>query len=403
MTVTTGNQTQPIRLPIHGAEQPASPVAPVTGQSPEIVQMSLAAAMVLGMRPGQFMRGGYTRCLNLLLTYPTGCAANCAYCGLARDRQGEYVDKSFIRVEWPTAPMAEVVERAKTRTDVLERMCISMITAAGAQEHTLEILEQWQREEILHRVPVSILSNPTTMNRADLVDLERAGAERFTVALDAVTEDIFDATRGRGVRGPNRWDRYWSVYEDAFEVFGREKVGIHLICGMGETEREMVEVMTRARVLGEYGCLQLFAFNPEPGSRMEETERVPLGQFRRVQLARYVIDKGWVKADDMRFDSHDRIVDFGMDESRLDEVIEGALPFRTSGCPGRVCDVSACNRPFGDGPPTDFSSFPFELNAWDVNNVRHQLKDYDGKIRREDLARRTLDEIEQASMHPCRG
>ena len=41
-----------------------------------------------------------TRCLNLLLTYPEGCRANCAYCGLARHREADrdYADRNFIRV-----------------------------------------------------------------------------------------------------------------------------------------------------------------------------------------------------------------------------------------------------------------------------------------------------------------
>lgn len=372
-------------------------------RSPEYVQLSLAAAMVLGMRPGLFMRGGHTRCLNLLLTYPTGCAANCAYCGLARERPGNYSEKSFIRVEWPTASMDEIIERSATRTNVLERMCISMITHANAHADTLSILEAWRRREELRSVPVSILSNPTTMSRDDLLDLRRAGAERFTVALDAATEEIFSETRGAGVRGPNRWDRYWQVYEQAYEVFGRDKVGVHLICGMGETEREMVEVMGRARSLGEYGCLQLFAFNPEEGSRMRDRDRVALGQFRRVQVARYLIDSGRARAEDFEFDDQGRIVGFGVSAEELDEVIDRALAFRTSGCPGRECEVSACNRPFGDGPPTDFSSFPFPLVQREVDDIRVQLADYEGKIDRNELSRRTLEEFDSASAMPCRG
>ena len=127
------------------------------------------------------MRDGRTRCLNLLLTYDAGCAANCAYCGLARDRQGS----SFIRVEWPSVPMAEVIERSKGRP--LERMCISMITHRRAQRDTEALLTSWKREDALREVPVSILSNPSTMSREDLVALRELGAERFTVALDAVT------------------------------------------------------------------------------------------------------------------------------------------------------------------------------------------------------------------------
>jgi len=56
-------------------------------RSPEYVQMSTAAAITLGLVAGQMHRTACTHCLNLLVTYPEGCRANCAYCGLARHRE----------------------------------------------------------------------------------------------------------------------------------------------------------------------------------------------------------------------------------------------------------------------------------------------------------------------------
>ena len=47
-------------------------------RSPEYVQLSTAAAITLGLIPGQIYRGACTHCLNLLLTYPEGCRANCS-------------------------------------------------------------------------------------------------------------------------------------------------------------------------------------------------------------------------------------------------------------------------------------------------------------------------------------
>ncbi len=57
--------------------------------SPEYVQLSTAAALTLGLMPGSMYNCACTRCLNLLLTYPEGCRANCAYCGLARHREAD--------------------------------------------------------------------------------------------------------------------------------------------------------------------------------------------------------------------------------------------------------------------------------------------------------------------------
>ena len=68
-------------------------------ESPAGVRMSLAAAMTLGFAPGSFYRGARLFCINLLLTYKSGCAGRCAYCGLSRTRGAEASEggKSFAR------------------------------------------------------------------------------------------------------------------------------------------------------------------------------------------------------------------------------------------------------------------------------------------------------------------
>jgi hypothetical protein len=53
-------------------------------RSPEHVQLSMAVAITLGLTEGRMHRTACTHCLNLLVIYPEGCRANCAYCGLAR-------------------------------------------------------------------------------------------------------------------------------------------------------------------------------------------------------------------------------------------------------------------------------------------------------------------------------
>ena len=115
--------------------------------SPEYVQMSTAAAITLGVTAGRMYRCSCTRCLNLLLTYPEGCRANCAYCGLARHREAErdYADRNFIRVDWPAVPMDVVVdnvardERAGGPGSPFHRMCISMITHPRSDDDTVAI------------------------------------------------------------------------------------------------------------------------------------------------------------------------------------------------------------------------------------------------------------------------
>lgn len=343
-------------------------------RSPDYVQMSTAAAITLGLVAGQMHRTACTHCLNLLVTYPEGCRANCAYCGLARHREEtrDYADRNFIRVDWPTARYAEVLERMQSASDKgqFQRMCISMITHPNSDHDTMVLLKQWV-EKVPH-VPVSILSNPTTMKKDDLIALRDAGADIFTVALDAVTPEIFDRTRGKGVDSPHKWDKYWQAIEWAAEVFGPEKFGAHLICGMGETEKEILEVAQRITDLG--GHNHMFAFFPERGSLMEDWEPAPRDQWRRVQLARFLIDYAGGHVTKMTFDEAGRVLDFGVPRAELDALIASGKPFQTSGCPGKDDEeVSACNRPYGDSTPSDIRSFPFALNKRDVDIVKRQM------------------------------
>ena len=352
-------------------------------RSPEYVQMSTAAAITLGLVAGKMHRTDCTHCLNLLVTYPEGCRANCAYCGLARHREEsrDYADRNFIRVDWPAARYDEVIERVRAGGDKgrFQRMCISMITHPDSNADTFVLLEKWVRE--VSDVPVSILSNPTTLEKSDLVRLRDMGADIFTVALDAVTPAIFERTRGKGVDSPHRFDHYWRAIEWAAEVFGPEKFGAHLICGMGETEREILEVAQKIRDLG--GHNHMFAFFPERGSLMEDWPAVDRGQWRRVQLARFLIDYRGGHVERMSFDDAGRVVDFGLTRAELESVIASGTPFRTSGCPGKDDEtVSACNRPYGDSSPTDILSFPFAPAKRDVAGIRRQLRGDDVKVGR---------------------
>jgi lipoyl synthase len=371
---TIANEVQPIRF-----YRPNYRIKTPRMRSPEYVQMSTAAAITLGLVVGKMHRTSCTHCLNLLVTYPEGCRANCAYCGLARHREEarDYADRNFIRVDWPTARFEEVIDRVKAGSDrgQFQRMCISMITHPDSNGDTFVLLERWVRE--VPQVPVSILSNPTTLQRDDLVRMRDLGADIFTVALDAVTPEIFERTRGKGVDSPHKYEHYWRAIEWAADVFGPEKFGAHLICGMGETEREILEVAQQIRDLG--GHNHMFAFFPERGSLMEDWPPVDRGQWRRVQLARYIIDYAGGSFRDMRFDDDGRVVDFGVPREKLEALISSGTPFRTSGCPGKDDDVSACNRPYGDSSPTDILSFPFALAKRDIAKVRCQIVDEDVK------------------------
>ncbi len=344
--------------------------------SPEYVQISTAAAMTLGLMPGSMHGCSCTRCLNLLLTYPEGCRANCAYCGLARHREADrdYADRNFIRVDWPAVPMeqiSEIVGRDGANSP-FHRMCISMITHPKSDNDTFTVLKTWTDHVSPDDIPVSILSNPTTMQREDVARLKDMGSDIFTVALDAATPEIFDRTRGKGVQSPHSWKKYWEILEDARDIFGPQKFGAHIIVGMGETESEILHLVQKLVDMG--GHSHMFCFFPEKGSLMDHLPATPRDQWRRVQLARYMIDYCGVRVDQMKFDEEGRVVDFGLPEAEVDMIIDTGIAFRTSGCPGKFQeDISACDRPYGDSPVSDIASYPFQPEGAHMKKIRSQL------------------------------
>lgn len=326
--------------------------------------------MTLRLISGRFHRNAKLYCVNLLLTYSNGCIGRCSYCGLSRQRAGKYEEKSFIRVTWPIYKLTTIIERLKKYASWVERVCVSMITNKRAIEDTIAITKQL-KDEI--NLPISLLISPTIIDNSVLNKFKEAGADMIGVAIDTATEELFIKHRGKEVKGPHKWDKYWEMLEKAVSVFGKDKAGCHLIVGLGETEKQMVETIQKVRDLG--AKTHLFSFYPEEGSLLENKPSCDIDQYRRVQLARYLIDYDLSTAKDMEFDDNDRIINWGLNSNQLDEIINLGKPFQTSGCAGKTKAV-ACNRPFGDGPPSDIRSFPFELNKSDVKKIRQQITKY---------------------------
>ena len=332
-------------------------------ESPGYLRMSLAGAITLGFRRGRFYRNAALHCLNLLLTYTEGCRANCAYCGLSVERQGSYKTKSFIRVDWPTYTLEEILCRVHSQEHALKRICISMITNPQAVSDT-KLVSQRILEAKLD-LPLSLLIAPTILTLPDLAEFKKYGVDRVGIAIDAATEDIFHEMRGEGVKGPHRWETYWETVREALGVFGKKRVGVHLIAGLGETEKEMAGCIQRVHSMR--AKTHLLSFYPETSSSLSHLSPPPMGQYRRIQLAQYLIEKNLVGADDISFSEDGNILDFRIDRVKLDEVVQSGRPFQTSGCPG-------CNRPYANSRPgPEIRNYPFAPQREDIERVSQQI------------------------------
>jgi biotin synthase len=337
--------------------------------SPDYIRTSLASALALRFKSGRFYRDVKPYCVNLLLSYPDTCNANCAYCGLARTRPANQGDKSFIRVDWPVLETSKVIERIAKYQQNIRRVCVSMVSHPRAVNDTFNITAAIAQSS---PAPISVLIAPNLIDGEGLLKLKRIGADTVGIGLDAASKRVFERTRGKGVKGLLSWENYLDVLAKAVGVFGRDKVSCHIMVGIGETDKELAEVFFNIHELG--ALIHLFSFYPEPDSNMSKRGRPSLKRFRRVQLLRHLIETDCVKPDALEFDASGKIIGFKASNGKIKEAVESGLPFITGGCCSKDGDI-ACNRPFGSYRPGEpFRDFPFYPEPHDIINVKKDLR-----------------------------
>jgi lipoyl synthase len=343
--------------------------------SPEFIQTSLAAAISLGLENGSFKEPVTLTGLNLLLVYDDGCIGRCSYCGISglNQKSGSGSSsgspkKTFIRVKWPVYNLEDVLAKLKLNESKFERICISMITHRNAVKDTISLTRKIRQVSSL---PLSLLITPTLIGSKEVLEqLKDAGAEMTGIAVDGATEEIFEKYRGKGVGGPHKWEKYWQVLEWAVEVFGKYKAGIHLIIGLDETEKEAVQTIYRAHLLG--AKTHLFSFYPEECTGLRDKNPPELLSYRKIQIARYLINEEGLDISKISFDADGSIDRF---DYNLDLLLEDGYAFMTSGCPCRSNGkISACNRPFANERPSEvFRNYPYVPTIEDKELIKQQI------------------------------
>lgn len=339
--------------------------------SPDHVRISTAAAIALGLKSGRVWRDAQCGCINLLENYPQGCYANCIYCGLARERPGVPEDNTFIRVAWPLYPTDLVVEKIAEREAQgrIGRVCVSQVQDHRANNDLIEILTRVRGAAPI--VPLSALVSATLLDEDWLHRIQEVGVDIIGIGLDAATEQIFSQTRGKDVRSPHDWNQHWQIIRAARRIYGPLKVNCHVIVGLGEADRDLVNLF--AQLHSEQIACYLFSFNPEPGSAMQDKPRASIRRWRRVQLVKHLIENDHLRSGAIVFDEHGNIAGIDAPPEAIQDAINSGLPFMTSGCPDREGKMT-CNRPYGSYRPSEeFRDYPFHPNADDLGVIRKQL------------------------------
>ena len=313
------------------------------------VRVSIGTAAVLGLAECRLDARPTTA---YLMTYTdSGCAANCAFCPQARENSS---NKTLLsRVFWPDFPTEEVFKGLRRATGSLERVCIQAINYPGFLDDVVQILRGVREATNL---PVSLDAPPLGIGEMEM--LKGAGLERISVPLDAATPEIFEQVKGRLANGPYRWEKHFEALKTAVEVFSSGRVMSNLIVGLGETEREAVNLIQWLRDMGVQTAL--FAFTPVPGTALADLSPPHLEAYRRVQLVRHLITKGLAHFKDMEFDGAGRLKSFGADPGIVKSGLVGEA-LRTSGCPG-------CNRPYyNERPSGPLYNYPRTLTSEELH------------------------------------
>ena len=303
----------------------------------DLIRVSIGTAVVLGLASAPLAVAPTTAYLML----GGRCTMSCGFCAQAKGSQAS--ESALSRVTWPEFSLEEVCARLAVaeRRGSLSRCCIQVTSGRHYYRMALDAVRRIRRSTTL---PLDTAILPANIGQVE--ELIVSGVDHVGFGLDAACERVFTQ-----VKGPH-WERMLSAIEETSERFPGQSA-VHLIIGLGETEREAIARVLWARDLRvEVG---LFAFTPIPGTRLGGRPQPSLGQYRRMQVARWLILHCDARMSDFAFTSHDQL-----DAIRLSDwtqLIEDGDAFRTSGCPD-------CNRPFyNERPGGTMYNYPRPLKS----------------------------------------
>lgn len=298
------------------------------------VRVSYGTAIAMGLIRAKLM--ARPTAAYLMTYWPGRCRNDCAFCAQARSSNADW--ERLSRVTWPPFELDEVLEALPEGG--FSRICLQTVDYPGLVEDVITLLSEMRSVGL----PVSLSITP--VDEEALREFRELGVDYIGVGLDAASERLFSELK----RGLYSWGDMWRFTEDVIRVFGDGKAFVHLIIGLGETDREAVETIARAYSMGAW--VSLFAFTPIKGTRLENAKPPSLDRYRKIQVAHYLIKEGLAGPEDFEFDNEGFFIGFGIDADELVSILPPEI-FATHGCPG-------CNRPYyNERPKREPYNFPF--------------------------------------------
>lgn len=303
-----------------------------------VIRLSAGTAAVLGLKNIKMIDPPTTA----YLLFGDGCLMECAFCPQSHGNREK--SHRLGRVDWLPCPRQDL-EQVLRRADAagLKRVCLQGVRTGEGVSALAPVVAGLGT---LSGLPVCV--SAWIENPGEAEALLQAGADRVSIALDAAGEDVYARIKGGSLE-----QRLHFLYTCAERWPGR--ISTHLICGLGETDRELLGMSDL--LLKQQVSVAMFAFAPLKGTALAGRRPPGPGRYRRLQAALYLLRKGYVSFAEFTFDSEGSLLCLGLAEERLRERLRGGEAFRTSGCPD-------CNRPYFNERPGGFIyNYPRPLTA----------------------------------------
>jgi len=306
-------------------------------------RLSLGSAVLLGLKKA--------RCdvlpTTVYLMLGEHCAGNCSFCtqSIHEDdeecRETRRTTDRLSRVIWPEFPFEDVVKALVEHRDRYQRICLQCLNYKGMVDDIKTLVSTVREKGV--GVPISVSAVP--VKKEEMVELKELGVDRMTFSLDGATPKIFNSIKGEDRRGMFSWGDYLRALREAKEVFNA--AFSHLIIGMGETDKEALELVNA--LFREDVFVSLFAFTPVGEKNAGRQPPDPI-RYHTLQLFTRLLYCGLVYFEELEFDEGGTLTQgkIGFEElcgmlASPESWLRGV--FDTYGCPG-------CNRPFYNERPS---------------------------------------------------
>lgn len=279
------------------------------------------------------------------------CLMKCAFCP-----QGVGSNEALNRlgrITWPEYSWDDFggsLERAEKNG--IRRICLQSVRHADG---IATLVDAVKKVKSLSSLPLSL--SAWIRSAEEAAALVEAGVDRLSVSLDVVNAEAHKKLKGSLLQ-----DRLELLLSCAEKLPGR--MSTHIICGLGETEEEILTITNL--LLKAAVTVALFAFVPLKGTALEKTESPPIASYRRVQAGHYLLRKKEAELASFKFEAG-RLTSYGLSAEILNNILGDGSAFQTSGCPD-------CNRPYyNERPGGTIYNYHRPLNEREIKTALKEL------------------------------